>query len=210
MTTHGSARAEVEQHQSPPRVLLIDSENFFGTISPRPRLLRARLAALLTAAGPVHHAVAAFATTSETGDPLASLLAEHRVASLTVAPSPDAAEDALLAHARRVHDSLGRCCWLVASADHRLAALAELGRIEVLAWEGQPVADRLTNVAHATHRLARPDSATGAFPEPAPVPSPHRRRCPELLRAVGYTILTGVGIGIGQHLTVRLLGRRRR
>lgn len=210
MTTHGSARVAVEQHHRPPRVLLIDSENFFGAISPRPRLLRARLTALLTAAGPVHHAVAAFATTSETGDPLASILAEHRVASLTVAPSPDAAEDALFAHARRVHDSLGRCCWLVASADHRLAALAGLGRIDVLAWEGQPVADRLTNVAHATHRFPRSDSATDAFPEPIPTPSSRQRRCPDVLRAAGYAVLSGIGVAIGQHLTVSVLGRRRR
>ncbi|GHG42786.1 MULTISPECIES: hypothetical protein [Amycolatopsis] len=132
------------------------------------------------------------------------------MASLTVAPSPDAAEDALLAHARRVHDSLGRCCWLVASADHRLAALTDLGPIEVLAWEGQPVADRLTNVAHATHRLPRPDSATDAFPEPTPTPGPRQQRCPDVLRAVGYAVLVGGGVGIGQHLTARLLGRRRR
>ncbi|WP_103349727.1 hypothetical protein [Amycolatopsis sp. CA-128772] len=131
------------------------------------------------------------------------------MASLTVTPSPDAAEDALLAHARRVHDSLGRCCWLVASADHRLAALAELGRMEVLAWEGQPVSDRLTDVAHATHRLARPDSATGVFTQPVPAPPPRRRRCPDTVRAAGYALLTGVGVGLSQSLTARLLGRRR-
>lgn len=106
MKTHRSAHIDVDQQHAPARVLLIDSENFFGGNTPRPRLLRAQLTALLFASGPVHHAFA----TSDTSDALASVLAEHRVAPLTVSPGRDAAEDALLAHARRVHDSLGRCC----------------------------------------------------------------------------------------------------
>ncbi len=209
MSTHSSTQVDLDERHAPPRVLLIDSENFFGSTTPRPRLLRARLAALLAAAGPVHHAVAAYATTNDTSDSVASVLAEHRVAPLTVAPGRNAADDALLTHARRTHDSLGRCQWLVASADHRLAALADLGRIELLAWTDQPIAQRLTDVAHTTHRLPRPDSSTGVFPTPTPTPAPSPRTCPKPLDALGVAVITGVGIGVGQHLAARLLRRCR-
>lgn len=53
-------------------------------------------------------------------------LAELGIAPLRVTPGPDAAELVLLAHVRRVHDSLGCRSFLVASADRRFAALAKL------------------------------------------------------------------------------------
>ena len=89
------------------RILLLDLENL-GTVRLRPRPLRARLETLLAAAGEIHHAVAAYALSAEeTSDPLASLLAELRIAPLRVPTGTDAAELALLAPARHVHDSPG-------------------------------------------------------------------------------------------------------
>jgi hypothetical protein len=109
----------------------------------RPRPFRTRVQALINAAdaaGPVHHAVAAYAVPPETDDgPLASLLAQLRIAPLRVPPGPDAAELALLAHARHVHSAGGRI-FLVGSADGRFDELATLGRVELLVWHGQPVA----------------------------------------------------------------------
>lgn len=102
-----------------PRLLLIDLENSIGAVRPRPRVLRARLGALLTAAGAVHHTVAGYAVADFADDPTASVLAELGVAPLRVSPAPDAAELVLLAHARRVRDTLGCRSFLVASADRR-------------------------------------------------------------------------------------------
>ena len=118
--------------------------------------MRARLETLLAAAGEIHHAVAAYAlSTEEAGDPLASLLAELRIAPLRVLPGPDAAELALLAHAHHVHAQGGRN-FVVGSADGRFTELAALGRVELLVWDGQPVATRLVDIAHQVHRIARP------------------------------------------------------
>ncbi|MFD9734957.1 hypothetical protein [Umezawaea sp. NPDC059074] len=140
-------------------VLLLDLENL-GTAQFRPRPLRARLETLLAAAGGFHHAVAAYARPDTTeGDPLASLLAEPRIAPLRIPPGPDAAELALLSHARRIHAEGGRI-FLVGSADRRFAELATLGRIELLAWDGQPVATKLIDVAHRVHRLVRPSATS--------------------------------------------------
>ncbi|WP_410628506.1 hypothetical protein [Amycolatopsis sp. cmx-8-4] len=55
-----------------------DCADLVRDVSDGARQLRARLA-LLAAAGPVHHAVAAYATTGDTTDTLASILAEHRL-----------------------------------------------------------------------------------------------------------------------------------
>ena len=67
------------------RTLLLDLENI-GTIRLRPHLLRARLETLLAAAGEIHHAVTAYAAPPDEAqaDPLASLLAELRIAPLRV------------------------------------------------------------------------------------------------------------------------------
>lgn len=183
------------------RVLLLDLENL-GVARLRPGALRARLGALLAAAGEVHHVVAAYALADDEGvDPLASLLAELRIAPLRVAPGPDAAELALIAHARHVHAGGGRV-FLVGSADGRFAELGALGRVELLVWEGQPVATRLTEVAHALHRLARPVGPwTGAGD--AEHPDPDAGAPPE---AVGVVPAAAVrSRASGRHLAERLL-----
>lgn len=140
-----------------PRVLLIDVDNMVGVAcTPRPAA-RARLAVLLAAAGPVHHAVAAYnARGDSVEDPLASHLAELGVGCIPVDGGPDAADRALLEHARRVHDTKGCGGFVIASADGRFARLASLGTTEVLAWQGQPVAARLRDAAHRVHHIPRP------------------------------------------------------
>lgn len=60
------------------------------------------MTALLDAAGPRHHAVAAYASLEDTDDVTASTLPALGVAPRRVTPGPDAAELALLAHARRM------------------------------------------------------------------------------------------------------------
>jgi hypothetical protein len=137
------------------RILLLDLENL-GTELLRPRPLRARLEALLAVAGVIHHAIAAYALPD--ADPVASLLAELRIAPLRVPPGPDAAELALLAHARYVHAEGGRI-FLVGSADGRFAELAGLGRVELLVWDGQPVATKLA--APSARRWPRPGLSCG-------------------------------------------------
>ncbi|ONI88169.1 hypothetical protein ALI144C_06795 [Actinosynnema sp. ALI-1.44] len=79
--------------------------------------------ALLGAAGARHHAVAAYAVAEGESDPIASVL--------RVLPGPDAAELALLAHARHAHAHGGRI-FVVGSADGRFAELVALGRLELL------------------------------------------------------------------------------
>lgn len=201
------------------RILLLDLENL-GTVRLRPRPLRARLETLLATAGEIHHAVAAYALSAEeTGDPLASLLAELRIAPLRVLPGADAAELALLAHARHVHAEGGRN-FLVGSADGRFAELAGLGRVELLVWDGQPVATRLVDVAHQVHRIARPtgtpaeDAAGQDDPESgnaAAVPvaansGPGSAVAGRFLAGMA----TGVGIAVGQRLLDILLPRGKR
>jgi hypothetical protein len=208
------------------RLLLLDLENL-GSDRLRPRPLRARLETLLAAAGEIHHAVAAYALRDGAeGDPVASLLAELRIAPLRVAPGPDAAELALLAHARHVHAEGGRT-FLVGSADHRFAELVALGRVELLVREGQPVAAKLADVVHHVHRLARPTGGPGedtaepgrpaheaALP-PAPVTAmPHADRPQRGTRArLGERLLTalvtGVVIAAGQRLFDAVFPRRR-
>jgi hypothetical protein len=197
------------------RILLLDLENL-GTRWLRQRPFRARLNALLAAADPVHHAVAAYAVSPDADDgPLASLLAELRIAPMPVQPGPDAAELALLAHARRVHIEGGRS-FVVGSADGRFAELASLGRVELLVWDGQPVAAKLADVVHHIHRLPRPtgapddikapevpesDQATASPPRDAPRPRRHRALAERLLVAVA----TGVGVALGNAVTEQVL-----
>lgn len=201
------------------RTLLLDLENL-GTVRLRPRPLRTRLEALLVAAGEIHHAVAAYGLPDGADDdPLASLLAELRIAPLRVLPGVNAAELALLAHARYVHAAGGRI-FLVGSADGRFAQLAALGRVELLVWDGQPVATRLVEVAHHLHRIARPtgtptrDTTEQEQPEPDDIPvaaatatRPCRR---ELAARLLTAVATGLGVALGNAITDRLLSRRRR
>ncbi|RLK58427.1 hypothetical protein [Actinokineospora cianjurensis] len=205
------------------RTLLLDLENL-GSATLKPRPLRARLETLLSAAGEHHHAIAAYAVTEGEPDPIVSVLAELRVAPLRVRPGPDAAELALLAHARHVHAEGGRI-FLVGSADGRFADLAALGRVELLVWEGQPVATKLTDVVHATHRVPRPtctpveDPPTVHHAEPEPVSDPGASiaaaRPPDHPRqALAGWVVTGlVGgftVAVGQRLLDLLAPRRRR
>ncbi|WP_147455124.1 hypothetical protein [Saccharothrix australiensis] len=182
---------------------------------PRRRVLQVRVEALLAAAGPVHHAVAGYGGADLADDPTASMLAESHVSALRVTPSANAAEEALLAHARRVHASLGCRTFVVASGDHRFADLADLGRLEVVAWDGQAVAVRLEDAAHRIHRIPRPGGTpaetvdpgpldTDVAAETAPMPAVDRSA-----RTMATALLTGIGIGIGQRLVDLLLPRRR-
>ncbi|MGI9003765.1 MAG: hypothetical protein ACR2GH_19305 [Pseudonocardia sp.] len=201
------------------RLLLIDLENMVGTPGPRERPLRARVSALLAAAGPVHHAVAGYTTTETGQDAVASILAELGVAPLRTAPGPDAAELVLLAHARRVHDALGCRRFLVASADRRFAELAEtgLGRLDVLAWEGQPVASKLAKAARQVRRIPKPTGTgteqTEDEPRPVATEHPHREvhvrrndRRVELTTAVLTATAAGAALAVSTRLTDALLG----
>jgi hypothetical protein len=198
------------------RILLLDLENL-GAVRRRPRPLRAQLEALLAAAGEIHHAVAAYGLPNGAdADSLASLLAELRIAPLRVPPGADAAELALLAHARHVHAAGGRT-FLVGSADGRFAQLAALGRVELLVWDGQPVATRLADVAHHLHRIARPtgtptgDATEQDQPGPEDLPATAIRPCGgEFVARLLAAVATGFGIALGNAVTVRLLRRGRR
>ncbi|SEB47185.1 hypothetical protein SAMN04489727_2018 [Amycolatopsis tolypomycina] len=223
---NASRRSEAADLRSDDRTLLLDLENL-GCVRLRPRPLRTRLAGLLAAAGPIHHAVAAYAVPDEAdGDPLASMLAELRIASLRVQPGPDAAELALLAHARYVHTEGGRI-FLVGSADGRFAELAALGRVDLLVWDGQPVATKLAEVVHDIHRLARPTSApAGDITEPmqrepaatpstmpagaAGVPGEPARAGSAFAGPLLTAFATGIAIAAGHRLFDALLPRRRR
>ena len=144
-------------------MLLIDLENAVGTIHVRPRVLRSKVHALLQAAGPIHHALASYAQADAAGDLVVSVLAELGVASWRVAQHDNAAEHALLTHARYAHQQ-GCRTFTVASADRAFTALADLGTFDVLAWEGQQVAAKLTDRANQVIRVERP-----AVAEPMPV-----------------------------------------
>lgn len=208
------------------RILLLDLENL-GAVRLRPRPLRARLEALLGVAGDVHHAIAAYGLPDDEADPVASLLAELRIAPLRVAPGPDAAELALLAHARYVHAEGGRI-FLVGSADGRFAELTGLGRVELLVWDGQPVATKLADVVHDIHRLARPtgtpiDEAADTSgpdhldPEAAPAESVRpatvvlpARTGQDLTGRLLIALATGFAIAAGQRVFDALIPRWRR
>jgi hypothetical protein len=209
------------------RILLLDLENL-GTVRLRPRPLRARLEALLAVAGDVHHAVAAYALPDDSTDPVASLLAELRIAPLRVPPGPDAAELMLLAHARYVHAESGRI-FLVGSADGRFAKLASLGRVELLVWDGQPMATKLSDVVRDVHRLARPtgtpvdDTVDTAEPDhlvpaaalaettsTAPALVPPNGTGPELTGRLLTALATGFAIAAGQRLFGALVPHRKR
>lgn len=135
-------------------MLLIDLENAVGTIHVRPRVLRTKVHALLQAAGPVHHALASYAQADTAGDTVVSVLAELGVSAWRVAQHDNAAEHALITHARYVHQQ-GCRTFTVASADRAFTALADLGTFDVLAWEGQQVAGKLEDRAHEVIRVPR-------------------------------------------------------
>jgi hypothetical protein len=164
---------------------------------------------------------------TKTVGPLASLLAELRIAPLRVAPGPDAAERVLLVHARHVHAEGGRI-FVVGSADGRFAELAALGRVALLVWDGQPVVAKLAEVVHDIHRLARTtgapvdDTAESDHPEPEAVPSGEevsavsaavdlrRSTGPQFVGPLLSALATGLAIAAGQRMFDVLVPRRRR
>lgn len=209
--------------QADARVVLVDLENMVGAVRPRPALVRACVAVLRAAAGPAHHALACYSTADPATDGLVSVLAELGVAPWPVPPGPDAAETALLAHADYVYRQGGRT-FCVASADRRFAALAELGRLEVLAWERQPIARRLIEAADVLRQLPRPDTAIAGVPriarpdELAKSPAAaldaaaaaRQRRPLDLAQSALVGVCTGFGMAAGQRLISHLLSRGRR
>lgn len=206
--------------QADARVVLVDLENMVGAVRPRPALVRACVAVLRAAAGPAHHALACYSTADPATDGLVSVLAELGVAPWPVPPGPDAAETALLAHADYVYRQGGRT-FCVASADRRFAALAELGRLEVLAWERQPIARRLIEAADVLRQLPRPDTAIAGVPriarpdELAKVPAAavdaaRQRRPLDLAQSALVGVCTGFGMAAGQRLISHLFSRGRR
>lgn len=203
------------------RLVLLDLENVVG-FRPKPRTLRVRVTALLHAAGPRHHAVAAYAAAGDAvDDPTASALACLGVAPLRVPPGPDAAETALLAHARRMQAE-GCVLFTVCSGDGAFASLAdgESIQVEVLVWEGQPVSARLARVVDHIRRLPRPGigatvdepASVAALPEDVrPVPWRHSRHpANPSLCGLATGLATGVGLAVGHRLVDGLLSRRGR
>lgn len=127
------------------RVLLIDVDGVVGPDAPRPELVRERVAAVLRAAGPVHHALACY-TGEPTGlDELGSVLAELGVPSRVVPPGRGAVAGALLAHARYTH---GRGCRAFALvADHHDLTP---GCVDVVDGSGRSATVRAVRAAWAT------------------------------------------------------------
>ncbi|ANZ39892.1 hypothetical protein BBK82_31480 [Lentzea guizhouensis] len=137
------------------KVLLIDVENAVGPNQPRPRVLRTRVSALVAAAGPVHHVMASYSHQDAHEDFTLSVLAELGVAAWRVPRHANAAEHALLCHARYAHQQ-GCRSFAVASADRAFTALGDYGDFEVLIWEDQPVSARLQTCARQVVRVPRP------------------------------------------------------
>lgn len=192
------------------RVVLVDLENVVG-FRPKRRTLRTRMTALLGAAGPWHHAVAAYACLEDADDVTASTLAALGVAPLRVTPGPDAAELALLAHARRMQAD-GCARFTVCSGDHAFAALgdADASTLEVLVWQGQPVATDLVAAADHVRRLPRladgdmpvgpEDTGDSGCLTPHCAPSRQKRRLHVPLDGLAAGLAIGIGIALGTRL----------
>lgn len=201
------------------RLVLIDLENVVGFRS-KPRTLRVRVTALLDAAGLRHHAVAAYAADDAEDDPTASELACLGVSPLRVPHGPDAAETALLAHARRMQAE-GCVLFTVCSSDRAFASLTdgESAQVDVLIWEGQPVSSKLEQVVNHVRRLPRPraDASIGgptmaaALPDDAP-PMRYRHGHParQPMGRLTAGLVTGIGVALGHRLADELLSRRGR
>ncbi len=200
-------------------------ENAVGGKQPRPEVVRARVRSLIRAAGQVHHVMACYGQDDPANDTIVSVLAELGVPSWLVPSGPDAAESALLAHARYAHNR-GCRTFSVASADHQFEALAELGEVDVIAWKDQPVSGRLCKIARQVRRVPRPSvpagtcasdmAAASSLPEPVltaqthpssppRTPSAPSRHAQRLGRKAVAPLLTGMGIAVGHLLAARLL-----
>jgi hypothetical protein len=172
----------------------------------------------LEAAGPHHHAVAAYASDDFDHDPTASLLAALRVAPLRVPPGPDAAETALLAHAQRMRAE-GCTHFTVCSSDRTFAALADTDAVhlDVLIWHGQPVSARLERAAAQVRRLPRPGTPDTDTEPPIPACEPThdgtvrdpRRRLSGPLSSLAAGVLIGLGIAVGHRVADLFLPRVR-
>ncbi|GAB2994264.1 hypothetical protein [Saccharothrix stipae] len=200
------------------RVLLIDIENAVGSVNPRPDLVRARVGALVRAAGSVHPVLACYSQSDPNSDAIVSVLAEMGIPTWLVTPGTDAAETALLSHARYVH-ARGCRAFSVASADHQFTALAELGEFDVIAWTGQKVSGRLHATARQVRRVPRPSgAAVGPSTRTVPVTpvDQNEGRAPNgqseaLFAPRGHRLVAalaiGVGIALGNALVDRLVVR---
>ncbi|MBE1467425.1 hypothetical protein [Kibdelosporangium phytohabitans] len=194
------------------RLVLIDLENVVG-FRPKPRTLRTRITSLLNATEPRHHAVAAYAADDAEDDHTASALAWLGVAPLRVPPGPDAAENALLAHAKRMR-AQGCALFTVCSGDRAFTALADDGyaRIDVVIWEGQPISSKLEQVANHVRRLPRPNGEMlDAEPTTAPPRYPHplqqsyRTLADHTIDNLAAGLVIGIGLALGHRFADRLL-----
>ncbi|MFT7840316.1 hypothetical protein Q5530_29590 [Saccharothrix sp. BKS2] len=112
------------------RVLLIDVDGVVGPDAPRPELVRARVAAVLRAAGPVHHALACYTGAGPGPDLVGSALTELGVPSRAVPPGRGAVAAALLAHARYAHGrGAGPSRWPRTTAPRRSASTWSTGPV---------------------------------------------------------------------------------
>lgn len=124
--------------------LLIDLENICQGSRRRERVL-AQLRHLLLFAGPVDEVVA-FAATPVLARQ-AALLAAAGIPAVGVHPGPDAADKALVAHAKQLA-AAGTTRFVVASADHYFARVAQLGQLRVISTPDHPVSKVLAAAAH--------------------------------------------------------------
>jgi len=136
-------------------LLLIDVENMIGT-NPAAARLREQVCRLVDAAGVIGGPVHAVAAYSQQRSPRAAdVLAAVGVESEGVTIGSAGAADAALLDRARCAAQAGYQDFVVASAARAFAGLAELGRLHVVAWTGQPVAAALTRAAVTVHRLPR-------------------------------------------------------
>jgi len=124
--------------------LLIDLENFCPGSRRQKRVL-AQLRHLLLLAGPVDEVVA-FAATPVLARQ-ATLLAAAGIRALGVRPGRDAADKALVAHAKQLA-AAGTTRFVVASADHYFARVAKFGQLRVISTPDHPVSTVLAAAAH--------------------------------------------------------------
>ncbi|WP_309114755.1 hypothetical protein [Saccharothrix sp.] len=200
------------------RIMLIDLENVVGT-NRKPAALRSLVTAFLDAAGPHHHTVAAYAVHSPDSKSVASVLTALGVAPLPVEPGPDAAENALIAHAVRMHRE-GCCRFTVASGDGAFTRLADAtnARLDILVWKGQPIATRLSKIAGTVQRVPLP--AKGVQAGSAPSGQAVARKGSDYtstlvssdpaarLSLFVSALLVGIGVALGQRLVDVALRRR--
>ena len=149
-------------------LLLIDLENMIGNKAKSATLI-ARLDSLVSHAGPGVPAVAACAGSRITADGI-RLLKDRGIKFIKVDGAKNAADEALLAEARRRADA-GCRRFVVASNDSSFGQVADLGQLEIVIWQTQkPRVKDYTSRAASVRRLPVP--GTQAVPRPAkPVPA---------------------------------------